>query len=100
MRTWGRVAAGKNIVCGCCGAFLPPDALVCALSIPNVTRPKYRCVTCAEDAPPAGLLPVLRSVPAVLIDDDGIERVVAPMTPVRALAALVDVKRRAAGEAD
>lgn len=87
MRQWQR--ADRPTICG--GTHDQPCVItigdpVLVITIPGVTRPKYRCPACAGEAVP--------ELPAY------VERVlpVKPMVPIRALKVPIDFKKRASGE--
>lgn len=86
MRQWQR--ADRPTICG--GPHDQPLVIaigepVFVITIPGVTRPKYRCSGCAGEPVPELPAEVVRSFP------------VTPMTPLRALQLPQDFKKRASG---
>ncbi len=84
MRTWIRADYAR--LCGGCNAVIRPGDPVQVLTLPAVSRPKYRCPTCAGEPAP--------DLPAYVERADPI----VPMTPLRALKLPVDFKAKASGE--
>jgi hypothetical protein len=99
MITWTRTAT--EAICGGCGAHIAKDIPIQAITLPNVKRIKVRCEQCAGERAPADM-PAKAELPHLQLtafDDDGIERPVLTMTPIRQLAGLpLYWKQKASGE--
>ncbi len=86
MRTWTRTEFPR--LCGGCPTVIKRGDPVQVLTLPGVSRLKYRCPACAGEPPP--------DLPAY------VERapIVPRMLPLKAVAATVDFKSRQVGEDD
>jgi hypothetical protein len=97
MKTWQM--AVRSLTCGSCRQEIPVNSLVCAWTLPGLSRPKWRCPACADTPAPLTVPTAPSRLTLTFIDEDGIERPrPSPMVALQQMTA--DWKRRASGDAE